>query len=208
MSDLDPYGQGITVTTLTDAPNAEALARALAGLGSMVPQLVMRFASAAERSATLVDDAAPAAGMTTWLIDVKHLDIYTGTAWLTMNPDTVITNTGATAASGFTVVGWAGWKAGRMVTINLGVARTSGGDILSDQNGNIGDTPIGTIPAGYRPPEMIYAGIGDGFGNGECSIAANGLVTVRSWSTNGAGGANAGIITNRNLRVTKTFIQP
>ncbi|MEO3976294.1 hypothetical protein [Streptomyces sp. CAU 1734] len=77
MATTDDYGQGIAISELTDAPDAETLARAIAN--GIAPRSVMRFASALARTATLT---APAAGMVTWLTDVARLDVYDGTTWV------------------------------------------------------------------------------------------------------------------------------
>ncbi|MFE2600100.1 hypothetical protein ACFXCZ_27035 [Streptomyces sp. NPDC059396] len=112
----DPYGQGIQITTLTDAPDAEALARALAGLGSLVPRVILQFASAADRSATLTGDTAPAAGMASWLIAEKRLDVHDGTAWRQVpliTAETVVSNQesmpGSWSADAFTDFPAANW---------------------------------------------------------------------------------------------------
>ena len=201
----DDYGQSITLMSLSDAPS---IPKAIADLAAgTIPRGVMRFASATTRGATLVGASAPVEGMVSWLMDVDRLEVYDGSAWVTPPQPVPNTTSGATAASGFTLIGFEGWKTGHVATINLAVAR-SGSNIVSGSGGSIADTPIGTLPADWRPPDTIYAGVGDGFGNGECSITAAGLVSIRSWSSNSSGSATVGIVTGRFLRVTKTFIQP
>lgn len=79
MSTTDAYGQGIEVAALTDAPNAETLARSI--VDAVVPQMIMRFQSASERNATLTGPTAPQAGMMTWLATEQLLTLYDGTAW-------------------------------------------------------------------------------------------------------------------------------
>ena len=201
----DDYGQSITLMSLSDAPS---IPKAIADLAAgTIPRGVMRFASATTRGATLVGASAPVEGMVSWLMDVDRLEVYDGSAWVTPPQPVTNTTSGATAASGFTLIGFEGWKTGHVATINLAVAR-SGSNIVSGSGGSIADTPIGTLPADWRPPDTIYSGVGDGFGNGECSITAAGLVSIRSWSSNSSGSATVGIVTGRFLRVTKTFIQP
>jgi hypothetical protein len=201
----DDYGQNITLMSLSDAPS---IPKAIADLAAgTIPRGVMRFASATTRGATLAGASAPVEGMVTWLMDVNRLEVYDGSAWVTPPQPVTTTTTGATAAGGFTLVSFQGWKTGHLSTINLAVAR-SGSNIVSDGGGSIPDTAIGTLPADWRPPDTVYAGVGDGFGNGECSITTAGLVSIRSWSSNSSGSATVGIVTGRFLRVTKTFIQP
>lgn len=201
----DDYGQNITLMSLSDAPS---IPKAIADLAAgAIPRSVMRFASATTRGATLAGAFAPVEGMVTWLMDVDRLEVYDGSAWVTPPQPVTSTTSGATAASGFSLVGFQGWKTGHVATINLAVAR-SGSNIVSDGGGSIPDTVIGTLPADWRPPDTVYAGVGDGFGNGECSITAVGVVSIRSWSSNSSGSATVGIVTGRFLRVTQTFIQP
>lgn len=80
MSTVDNYGQGVSVATLTDSPDAETLAKNLAN--AIVSRSALRFASATTRAATLVGPLAPpVAGMITYLTDVKRHDFYDGTGW-------------------------------------------------------------------------------------------------------------------------------
>ncbi|WP_329215306.1 hypothetical protein OG352_06560 [Streptomyces sp. NBC_01485] len=83
MSGTDDYGQGITVAALTDAPNAETLAKNIAN--GIAQRSVMRFASASARSAALTGATAPVEGMVSWLQDVNGLYFYDGSAWQLMN---------------------------------------------------------------------------------------------------------------------------
>jgi hypothetical protein len=83
MSTVDGYGQNIGLWSMTDAPSIpDAIALFAAGV---LPRLRLTFASASARGATLVDDAAPVPGMLTWLTDVGRLDMYDGTAWVTVS---------------------------------------------------------------------------------------------------------------------------
>jgi hypothetical protein len=73
----DTYGQNIPYPTLTDKPNAQSLAEGL--VTNMTPKLVMTFASAVTRGATV---KKPVEGMVTWLKDVNRLEVYDGTSWV------------------------------------------------------------------------------------------------------------------------------
>lgn len=199
MPTTDPYGQGIQIAQLTDAPDAQTLAQALAGLGSMVPHMVMVYASAAARAAALAGDTAPTAGMTTWLTDVKRLECYDGSSWIAMNPATLFSNTGATAVSGWSVAVWAARQRAGLVTINLAFTRT-GSNITPDSSGNIPDTTMGSIPSDYAPQQSWYASCGDGLGSGEARIDADGTVTLRTWVANGV------ITTGRNINISETYL--
>jgi hypothetical protein len=74
----DNYGQNIAIPALTDAPNAATLGN---GLAAIVPQSVMRFASASARNATIT---SPVAGMQAWLTTEKLMTMYDGTSWTVM----------------------------------------------------------------------------------------------------------------------------
>ncbi|CAM5604424.1 hypothetical protein [Streptomyces coeruleorubidus] len=76
----DDYGQGINIASLTDAPDANKLAKDIAN--AIAPRSIMRFASASARGATLT---APVEGMLTWLNDVNRLDLYDGTTWVAVS---------------------------------------------------------------------------------------------------------------------------
>ncbi|MFF5703386.1 hypothetical protein ACFY7H_12895 [Streptomyces sp. NPDC012794] len=75
MPTTDAFGQGIQISSLTDPPNAALMAQNLA---AVVPQTVMRFASAAARNAALT---SPVAGMTAWVTAEGLLTVYNGSAW-------------------------------------------------------------------------------------------------------------------------------
>lgn len=77
MPDSDPYGQGVQIASITDAPNGPRLARDLAN--GLVPRSVMRFASAAERNATI---STPAFGMTASIAAEGLLTWYDGAEWV------------------------------------------------------------------------------------------------------------------------------
>ena len=87
MAGTDSYGQGVVVAALTDAPNAETLARNIAD--AIAQRSVMRFASASARAATLTGATAPVEGMVSWLQDVNLLYVYDGTSWIAQ-PTTVM----------------------------------------------------------------------------------------------------------------------
>lgn len=80
MATTDDYGQGVSISALTDAPNAETLAKNIAN--ALAPRSVMRFASSSARTAALTGATAPVEGMVTYLQDVDRLYVYTGSAWV------------------------------------------------------------------------------------------------------------------------------
>jgi hypothetical protein len=71
------------------------------------------------------------------------------------------------------------------------------GATITAASGNINDTSMCTLPAGWRPPTVITAIWGDGSEDGECTIGTSGIVTLRT--------ATASIPSGRNIRVTTAF---
>lgn len=197
MPTTDNYGQGISIASPTDPPDIPAHIQALAA--GVIPKLVLPYASAAARTANV---GTPAEGMTTWLTDVNRLETYNGTAWVVPPPVVTTTSSGATAGAGFSVVSFSGTRVtGLVVMIGITFTRTST-QIDSGSAGNIADTVMGTIPAGWRPAESLIVLADDGFGCGGCLIGTDGVVTLRSWSSDGA------IVAGRNIKMNATFIQP
>lgn len=190
----DQWGQGIDTLDYTDKPDLVTLGETLRD--SLTPRSVMRFANATARDAAIT---TPAAGMPCWLADVKALQVYDGAVWTAPAPAVATSTTGLTAATGFSAVSFSGRNSGHLYTVNATWSRT-GTDIAADSAGNITDTALGVLPSGFRPPETMYALVGDGFGCGECQIGTDGTVTLRAWSANGA------IVAGRNLRITSTWV--
>lgn len=80
MPTQDDYGQGVNIASLTDAPDANKLAKDI--VNAIAQRSVMRFTSASARGATLT---APTEGMLTWLYDVNRLDLWDGTTWVAVS---------------------------------------------------------------------------------------------------------------------------
>ncbi|MEV7975459.1 hypothetical protein [Streptomyces sp. NPDC086519] len=77
----DAWGQGISLWSLTDAPDIPS---AVGALGSgVIPRSIMRFASAAARSAAI---DSPAEGMTVWLISEGRQEVYHSGSWIPVQP--------------------------------------------------------------------------------------------------------------------------
>ncbi|HEY9418490.1 MAG TPA: hypothetical protein VIQ30_27320, partial [Pseudonocardia sp.] len=147
MPTQDDYGQNTDLWALTDAPSIPDAIKALAA--GVIPRGVMRFASASTRGATLVGVAAPVEGMASYLLDVNRLEIYDGSAW-TVPPQTLTSTTsGLSVQTGFALNDFSGYREGRMVVVDIYLAR-SGSTIQAD-DGNIVDTVCCTLPSGWRP---------------------------------------------------------
>lgn len=83
MPTTDDYGQGISLASLTDAPDLSRAIRDLAD--GVIPRGRLTFASASARGATLTGAKAPVEGMLTWLNDVNRLDVWDGTTWVAVS---------------------------------------------------------------------------------------------------------------------------
>ena len=180
MAGQDSYGQGIVVASLTDAPNAETLARNLAD--ALAQRSVMRFTSASTRSATLT---SPVEGMLAWLQDTDQLTLYDGTSWFVIYNFTDTTTGGAVAASGFSVTSFEARKTAGVCSFSIELTRT-GSAIPATSAGNVDDTLMCALPSGWRPASNVSAPCGNGFGAGECRVETDGQIYVRAWSANGS----------------------
>lgn len=196
MPTTDNYGQGVSVASLTDAPDLPKAASDLAN--GIVPLTVMRFASASARGAALAGDTAPVEGMATYLLDVNRLEVYDGSSWVTPPQTLTSTTSGLTAASGFTVNDFAGYREGRTTMIDCYVARTGGN--INASGGNITDTACCTLPSGWRPTHQTINGSWDnGVVSGGFVVGTDGICTLRS--------AGGDITNGTNLRLHLVFIK-
>lgn len=153
MPTTDDYGQGVQIASLTDAPDGPRLARDLAS--GIIPRTAMRFASGAERNATLT---SPVAGMVAWVTAESALTVYDGSGWRSVSFSTPW----VTLALNPTF--WEAYgdypmprvrRVGDIVYLEGRAARVGGGDI-PNQSGQ-GFAFIGNVPSGFRPPSVTYA---------------------------------------------------
>ncbi|MFJ9633842.1 hypothetical protein ACIRU8_39720 [Streptomyces sp. NPDC101175] len=180
----DDYGQGVTIASLADAPNAELLAKNIAN--GIAQRSVMRFASSSARSATLT---TPVDGMATWLQDVDRLEVYTGSGWVTPQPSLSSTTSGLSVASGFSLLDFFGFRQGRSVTIDIYLTRT-GSNIVSN-GGNIADTVCCTLPSGWRPThDTVTSCFDTGVVHGGWVVGTDGICTLRTSSEDIANATN------------------
>ncbi|MEV6074345.1 hypothetical protein AB0L80_04400 [Streptomyces sp. NPDC052069] len=68
--------------------------------------------------------------------------------------------------------------------------------------GNINDETIGTLPSGWRPSLDADISVSDGYGEGSARVSTSGVITLRTWTGNGA------LRSDRNIRVSHTFLLP
>jgi hypothetical protein len=187
MATQDDYGQGVNIASLTDAPDASKLAKELAN--GLAQRGVMRFASASARGATLTGTSAPVDGMATWLQDVDRLDVYNGSAWVTPEPALTSTTTGLAVASGWSLNDFFGFRQGRNVTIDVYLTRTGGN--IAATGGNIADTVVCTLPAGWRPTHSTITSCFDtGIVHGGWVVGTDGICTIRTASEDIASATN------------------
>ncbi|MET9510752.1 hypothetical protein ABZX62_20220 [Streptomyces flavidovirens] len=129
--------------------------------------------------------------MTAWLAGMR----ITASRLLTDTP--TITTTGLTAASGFSVLDFRGSRSGNVIVLDMYVQRT--GAAIALTSGNLPDTDICTVPAGWRPTHGTMNGDwDDGTATGGFVIGTSGVCTLRS--------STGDIATSRNLRMHATFI--
>jgi len=95
------------------------------------------------------------------------------------------------AATGWSISSQAAVNKGGNLTLNISFTRT-GATITADAFGNIVDTPVATLAAGFRPAaalnvnSLTYVGT-TGLGSGSLRVnQATGDVTLVTWSTNGS----------------------
>lgn len=140
MPTTDGYGQGVSMALLSDAPDAQTLAKNIAE--AVLSRTILRFASASTRTATLTGAYAPVEGMYSWLQDVDRTDYYDGAAWQPMEPPAgSVYNDSATFnahASTYYAISWTGlqssnrsgmWAGGnptRLVLPTVGTYAVSG----------------------------------------------------------------------------------
>lgn len=96
------------------------------------------------------------------------------------------TTTGATASAGFTLVSFSGRKVNGITTIRVTCTKNGTVSEGATNTGNIADTPMATLPVGWRPPEVIECIWNNGFNDGGATIGTNGVITLRTTSGNTA----------------------
>lgn len=196
MTTTDAYGQNIDLWAMTDAPSIPDAIKALSD--GVIPRGVMRFSSASARGAALAGATAPVEGMASYLLDVNRLEVYDGSAWVTPPQTLTSTSTGLTAASGFAVNDFAGYREGRVTMVDAYVSRTGG--TINESGGNIADTACCTLPSGWRPThQTINGGWDNGVVSGGFVVGTDGICTLRS--------ATGDITNGTNLRLHLMFIK-
>ncbi|MFF1507786.1 hypothetical protein [Streptomyces sp. NPDC058326] len=129
------------------------------------------------------------------------LQRWNGTSWANYQPPVEVetTTSGATALTGWTVIGFSARRSRGLATVLVTVTR-NGATIHADAAGNINDEPLCTLPAGWRPAIDYEASACDGFGDGGANIWTNGQVNLRTWSSSGA------LVAGRHVRISATYV--
>jgi hypothetical protein len=108
-------------------------------------------------------------------------------------PVTQIT-TGLTAQSGFSVSSFSAYKIGHLLSFNALIASTNA---ITATSGNIGDTSVALLPAGWWPLDQPNGTFGSGAMDGEFIVNTSGMIQIRS--------ANASIAAGNTMRFTITY---
>jgi hypothetical protein len=193
MATTDDYGQGVSIASLADAPNAEALARNIAN--AIVKQSILRYTSASQRNATIT---SPEEGMVAYLKDTDLLTVYTGTAWLPLLGTTVgdKKNDGYEAkvtsySTAFTAgsyehcgVNWVAPLSGKVkITVGARVQNSSSAGSLISPETRLGST-VGAGAIVETPTDSIgYSHYGTTYARGTAAHLLTGLTPGASYNT-------------------------
>ncbi|MGH8881418.1 MAG: hypothetical protein ACRD0P_29390, partial [Stackebrandtia sp.] len=125
-------------------------------------------------------------GMMAWRQDTNSLYVFDGSStweFLAAVPELTTSTSIVTAATGFSTSEVRLKKWGPFLVGMVSMQRT-GANITASSSGNIADTLVGTLAAGWRPASASYDSCGDGTANGEYRVDTDGTFTLRSWSPN------------------------
>ncbi|GHA19484.1 hypothetical protein ACFOOM_10215 [Streptomyces echinoruber] len=126
-------------------------------------------------------------------------------AWQTYRPPNVVetTTTGFAVGSGYTLNSFTARRNVYTGMCSFLVELTRKGTQLNvPANGNITDETFGTLPSGWRPAIDAELSASDGFGEGSVRLGTNGVLTLRTWTGEGA------LAPDRNIRTSATFFLP
>lgn len=136
--------------------------------------------------------------MASYLLDVNRFEIYNGSAWVVPPQTLTSTSSGLSAAAGFSVNDFAGYREGRVIALDIYLART--GATLNETNGNIADVICCTVPSAWRPTHQTINGCWDNGGaSGGFVLGTDGLCTLRT--------TTGDIVNGTNLRLHVVFIK-
>ncbi|MBC9714082.1 hypothetical protein H9Y04_16075 [Streptomyces sp. TRM66268-LWL] len=124
----------------------------------------------------------------------------TAQAWQTYRPPLAVeaATSGFAVAAGYALTQYVARRGNGMCWFALEVTR-KGAQLDVPAAGTIADETIGTVPAGWRPPADCDLSVSDGFGEGTARLTAAGVLTLRTWSGNGA------LRNDRNIRMSPMY---
>ncbi len=105
--------------------------------------------------------------------DLDHIE--TGIA--TLAADSGWVTTGITSAAGWSLGSYNYRKIGALVYVNVPITR-SGGTITPSADGNMADSTVFTLPAGYRPTVALGLHSGNAQRIGTFGVSTGGVVTL------------------------------
>ncbi|MEV6536718.1 hypothetical protein AB0M86_45420 [Streptomyces sp. NPDC051639] len=120
-------------------------------------------------------------------------------------PPVITTASGLAAGTDFAINDFRGAKTGKMVVLDMYLART-GADIAQTGGNIVSPEPVCcTVPSGWRPTNGTINGSWDnGSSEGGFVIGTDGVCTLRTASSNISGTTGSGV---SNLRLHVSFIQ-
>ena len=148
MPGTDIYAQGIATALLSDKPDAQSLAKAIADGAARIGVKV--YTNASNRGAVLTGAAAPTRGMVTYLTAEDRIDYWDGSGWVAITPGPWIPLTYAAGITANT-----GSPAYRITngSVELRGTLKRSNDAAMTANGT---THLATLPVGARPGYYRY----------------------------------------------------
>src|SRR5690349_18614094 len=114
--------------------------------------------------------------------------------------DVTSTTTGLVAATGFSINSFEARVSGKVCSVDLYMSVTTTINTTSSTTPNITDTTMATLPAGYRPSEIVQTMWGSGVAAGDVIINTDGTVVLRTSDY------NQPISSGANVRVHASYI--
>jgi len=123
--------------------------------------------------------------------------------WQTYRPPLLVetVTSGFAIAAGYTLNSYRARRGNGLVFFSLEVRR-NGAQLNVPAAGNINDEVVGTVPAGWRPAADVDMAVSDGFGHGTARLTTGGVITIRTWTGEGA------LHNDRNIRMSPMYFLP
>lgn len=188
MPTADPFAQSISIAALTDAPDVETLAHGI--VDAVAPRLVLRFASAIARAATLVGSAAPVPGMITYLASEDRYEARMGDGtWRTISSGAWIP---LTFAGGYVPrTGSPSYRLlGDSVELRGTLERTTGAPFTKGTALTVATLPVGARPAAWKYFPIATEWAADMYARAEVDTGGNVIITIPPSTATGASWAS------------------